>query len=90
MAAEDEDAQRQTDDPADNCVMISTMRLLKRSEITPASGASTRIGPNCRPVVMPTAIAELSVSTVSTSQSWATRCIQVPVFEMMAPAAHIR
>ena len=34
------------------------MRLLNRSEITPASGASTRIGPNCSPVVMPTAMAE--------------------------------
>ena len=39
---------------------------------------------------MPTAAPELSVSTVRTSQSWATRCIQVPVFETIAPVAQSR
>jgi hypothetical protein len=37
---------------------------------------------------MPTAVPELSVSTVRTSQSCATRCIQVPVLETIAPLAH--
>ena len=48
------------------------------------------MGPNCSPVVIPTATAELAVSTVRTSQSWATRCIQVPVLEIIAPAAQSR
>ena len=33
---------------------------------------------------------ELPCRTVRTSQSWATRCIQVPVFETIAPVAHSR
>ena len=39
---------------------------------------------------MPTAMAELLVSAVRTSQSWATRCIQVPVLSIIAPAAQTR
>jgi len=38
----------------------------------------------------PSALALLSVSWVSTSQSWATRCIQVPTFETIAPPAQSR
>ena len=36
---------------------------------------------------MPRAADEWSVSSVSTSQSWATRPIQVPMLETKAPAA---
>jgi len=52
--------------------------------------ASSSIGANCRPVVMPTATDEWSVRIVSTSQSWATRCIHVPTLDTMAPIAHTR
>ena len=38
----------------------------------------------------PTAVALLWVSSVSTSQSWAVRCIQVPTLETSAPAAQTR
>ena len=43
------------------------------------------MGRNCRPVVMPTASAEPPDSS-STSQSWATRCIQVPMLDTKEPA----
>jgi hypothetical protein len=59
-----------------------------RSARTPAKADSSKVGRNCRPVVMPNAPA-LPVST-STSQSCATRCIQVPVFEMSEPMAKSR
>jgi hypothetical protein len=58
------------------------------SPTTPAYAENSRIGRNCRPVVMPRA-AGLSVRT-STSQSWATRCIQVPMLETSDPAANRR
>ena len=38
---------------------------------------------------MPMAVPELSDSW-RTSQSWATRCIQVPVFDTTPPAAYSR
>ena len=38
----------------------------------------------------PTAEAWWGVSWVSTSQSWAVRCIQVPTLETRAPAAQSR
>ena len=38
----------------------------------------------------PTAEALWCVSWVSTSQSWAMRCIHVPTFETSAPAAQRR
>jgi hypothetical protein len=38
----------------------------------------------------PTAEALWWVSWVSTSQSWAVRCIQVPMLETSAPAAQSR
>jgi hypothetical protein len=41
-------------------------------------------------MTMPTAAASWSVSSVSTIQSWAVRCIQVPTFETSAPANHRR
>lgn len=64
-----------------------TVRLGKVSLRAPASGVKSRIGRNCSPVTRPSACAELSVSSVSTTQSWATRPIQVPVLETIAPAA---
>ena len=57
-----------------------------RSATAPAYGESSRIGRNCSPVVMPRAVPLLSLSS-STSQSWATRCIQVPMFETKPPVA---
>ena len=74
--------------PMANWVTISTLRFEKRSAITPAMGENSRIGRNCRPVVMPSAPA-LPVS-VRTSQSWATRCIQVPTFDTSEPVANRR
>ena len=59
-------------------------RLSKRSAIRPPYGESTSIGRNCSPVVTPTARAEPCDSS-STSQSCATRCIHVPMFETKAP-----
>ena len=38
----------------------------------------------------PTAVALWAVSCVSTSQSWAMRCIHVPVLDTSAPTAQIR
>jgi MFS family permease len=70
------------------CVTAMTLRLGNRSPTTPAYGENSRMGRNCSPVVMPNA-AGLSVST-STSQSCATRCIQVPTLDTMPPAANIR
>jgi hypothetical protein len=41
-------------------------------------------------MTVPTAVAFLCVSWVSTSQSWAVRCIQVPMLETIAPPAQTR
>ena len=66
-------------------VSWSIARLGKRSAITPAYGESSRIGRNCSPVVMPSSVPPVP-GRLSTSQSWATRCIQVPVLETTLPA----
>ena len=66
-------------------VSISILRFECRSAIAPAQGASRAIGRNCRPVTTPSEVAELSVSSVSTSQSCATRAIHVPTLEMNPP-----
>ena len=63
-------------------------RFGNRSASTPAIGENSRIGRNWSPVVMPSAPA-LPVS-VSTSQSWAMRCIQVPMFDTSEPVAKSR
>ena len=55
----------------------------------PAPQAEAACGRNCRPVVMPSAVPLLWVSS-STSQSWATRCIQLPVLETTWPVANSR
>ena len=61
------------------CVASSSRRLLPRSASMPPHRPSTSDGPNCSAVTMPSAVPELVSS--STSQSCATRCIQVPVSE---------
>ncbi len=70
-------------------VTWSRRRLGNRSATSPAYGESSSIGRNWRPVVMPRAVPLLAVSW-RTSQSWATRCIQVPVFDTTPPAAYSR
>ncbi len=72
------------------CVMNSTVRRLKRSATIPVMGSKSSWGAKLSAVVMPSAVASLSVSWVSTSQSWATRCIHAPVFETSAPPNHSR
>ena len=76
--------------PWPTCVAISSLRRSTRSASSPAYGDSRSTGANCRAVVMPTATPDSSVSSVRTSQSWATRCIQVPTFATSAPANHSR
>ena len=71
-------------------VVIRIRRWSKRSATRPVIGSSTTCGPNWSAITRPTATASLSVSTVSTSQSWAVRCIHVPTFETSAPAAQTR
>jgi len=69
-------------------VAIRMRRLAYRSAIIPPYMLKS-IGRNCRPVVMPSAI-PLSWVSSSTSQSCATRCIQVPVLETTCPVANNR
>ena len=71
VPADDEQAEQQARTAASRVWVTSRMRRLrKRSAISPAHGASSRKGRNCRPVTMPSAVDEWSVSTVRTSQSW--------------------
>ena len=65
-------------------VTRSSRRLGKRSAMTPAYGESSTTGRNWSPVVMPRAAPPLP-GRLSTSQSWATRCIQVPVLDTTLP-----
>ncbi len=67
-------------------VVIMIRRLPYRSATAPAIGEISTPGANCRAVTMPRAMAEWSVSWVSTNQSWATRAIQVPTLEVSEPA----
>ena len=53
-------------------------------------GTSSSCGANCSAMVMPTAKASLSVSSVSTTQFWAVACIQAPTLETRAPMNQIR
>ena len=65
-------------------VILRTVRLSNRSAIRPPYADISSIGRNCRAVVIPIATPEPPDSS-STSQSWATRCIQVPMLEMKEP-----
>ena len=70
-------------------VTIRIRRLEYRSAIIPPHRLNSSIGRNCSPVVMPSAVPLPWVSS-STSQSCATRCIQVPVLEITWPVANSR
>lgn len=48
------------------------------------------MGKNCNPVTIPVAVPEWLVSSVSTSQSCAVRCIHAPVLETNPPRNHSR
>jgi len=71
-------------------VANSSRRWLNRSAAKPVHGSSSSCGANCSAMTTPSADAFWWVSWVSTSQSWAVRCIQVPTLETSAPAAHSR
>ena len=64
---------------ATDCVARSSLRLSTRSASAPDHAPSTRMGPNCRPTVMPRST--LLPLSCSTSQACATPCIQVPLME---------
>ena len=72
------------------CVTSSSFCRSKRSAIQPETPASTSGGPNWQAIVNPTAVASWFVSSVSTTQSCAVDCIQVPTFDTSAPANHMR
>jgi hypothetical protein len=67
------------------CMTRSTVRLEKRSAMTPPTGESRSVGSSWSATVRPRA-APLSVSS-STSQAWAVVCIQVPMLEISEPVA---
>ena len=70
-------------------VIMRMRRLGYRSAIAPPHRLNSSRGRNCRPVAMPRAVPLPWVSS-STSQSCATRCIQVPLLETTWPAANSR
>ena len=76
--------------PAAPWVSISSLRRSMWSAAKPDNGNSSKGGPNCNAITVPTAVALCWVSTVSTSQSCPMRCIQVPTLDTSAPAAHSR
>ena len=61
-------------------VAIRSLRLSTRSASAPPQAPRKSTGPNCRPTVIPRST-ELPVR-LSTSQFWATDCIQVPLIEI--------
>ena len=73
-----------------DCVTSRSLRRSKWSAAKPVKGKSTIAGPNCSAITMPTAVALCGVSSASTIQSWAVRCIQVPTLETNAPLAQRR
>ena len=73
-----------------DCVSTSSCLRLKRSATSPATGARKSCGPSCSAIVMPMAPASCRVRWSKTSQSWAVRCIQVPMLEIRAPMNQVR
>ena len=69
---------------------MRNLRWSTRSVITPACALSSSAGRNWSAVVVPVAAAESSVRMRSTSQSWATRCIHVPVLVIRAAKNQMR
>ena len=66
--------------PATALVQIKSFLLFTRSAILPPCRLKRSTGANCTAVTRPSAAPLLSVSS-KTSQSWATRCAQVPIFD---------
>jgi len=71
------------------CVTMRILRRSNRSAMRPVTATSRNCGANCRAIVMPTAVASMSVSSVSTTQFWAVACIHAPTFETRAPMNQI-
>ena len=72
-------------------VVAVEMRMTRfgyRSAMTPPHAPNTRIGPNCRAMVIPTSMT-LPVSS-STSQSTAIRCIHAAVFDTICDDTYRR
>ena len=72
---------------ADRMPKQRLLQLTNLGMALPAAGVSSRNGRNWRPVVMPSAVAPEPTASWRTSQSWATRCIQVPVLDTTPPVA---
>jgi hypothetical protein len=67
-----------------DCVTRSNLRLFTRSAMTPPKSVKKRNGMDPAKPTTPSQNAEFPVSS-STSQPWATFCIQVPMFERKLP-----
>jgi len=73
-----------------DCVTSMTRRLGNRSATMPVHGDSSGTQMNWTVVMNPSANAELWVRMTSTSQSWAIRDTQVPMFDTSAPEKYLR
>ena len=73
-----------------DCVAMRMRRRSKRSAAEPVKGSSTMCGPNCSAITTPRLVALWWVSCVSTSQSCAVRCTQVPMLDTSEPANQVR
>ena len=76
--------------PMAACVNSNNFLRSSKSAAMPVRGSNSSCGPNCKAMTMPTALALCCVNSLSTSQSCAVRCIQVPIFDTRAPPAQIR
>ncbi len=76
--------------PMAACVHSNNFLRSSKSAAMPVRGSNNNCGPNCKAMTMPTALALCYVNSLSTSQSCAVRCIQVPIFDTKAPPAQIR
>ena len=72
------------------CVTMRILRRSNRSAMRPVTGTRSSCGANCSAMVMPTARASVSVSSVSTTQFWAVACIHAPMLETRAPMNQMR
>lgn len=72
----------------DVCVRNSSRRFGNRSTSTPPYNPNSSIGRNCSAIVTPTAVDD--PARLSTSQSCAIRCIQVPMFDTTWPRKNSR
>jgi len=74
--------------PETLCEITIRRRLSARSATRPPHGPARRTGRNCRAVTIPSA--SPPPESLSTSQAWATDCIQVPVSETPCPMKYRR